>query len=116
MDEDAGRRFREFRDAVDEEHAGTKVPELATVRLSKKYQGLSDSERTTVDQVLSEWLLSGDEGLEMDAWVLVSQFKILSALPALRTLADRLERSFEQNAPYYWQSVNRIIGELTEQL
>ncbi len=43
---------------------------------------------------------------------LIREFRIVSALPALRVLADWLETQDTPGAPYEWAKVNRVIGDL----
>jgi len=65
------------------------------------------------DQVLTEWVLSKDEGVRFDALALIDDFKILKAIPALQKLATRLVSSSAPSAPYELQKVDRVIGDLT---
>jgi hypothetical protein len=41
---------------------------------------------------------------------LIREFGIVSALPALRVLADWLETQDTPGAPYEWAKVNRVLG------
>lgn len=82
--------------------------------LFARYRALFDEERPVVDQLLAEQLSSPDENVRFDALAIVREFRIASALPALRSLADRLETQDAPGAPYEWAKVNRLIGMLVE--
>jgi len=66
------------------------------------------------DQVLAEWVLAEDEKVRFDALALIADFKIGSAVPALRTLARRLAWSPAPGAPYELKKVDRILGVLAQ--
>lgn len=66
--------------------------------------------RSANDEVI-EWLLSGDPKRQYDALALMQDFSIVTALPALRALADRFEQADTPSAPYDWAAVNRVIGD-----
>lgn len=59
-----------------------------------------------------EQVLSDEENVRFDALSLIEDFKIRSAVPALRKLADRLEHQDQPGAPYEWAKVKRILGNL----
>jgi hypothetical protein len=59
-------------------------------RLSVLYCRFDASERKMADQIIAEWLKGHTGGQRYDARLLVKEFKILSALPALEQLACRL--------------------------
>jgi hypothetical protein len=96
----------------DREAERSKHSYLSVQRLEALYRDLSEEERTTADDVLVEWALSDNGRRRYDGLALIEDFSITSALPALRTLADRFEHSDEVSAPYDWAKVNRIIGRL----
>jgi len=76
------------------------------------YRALGDAERNVVDDLLAEQVISSDENVRFDALATVREFRIRSALPALRVLAQRLEHEASTGAPYEWAKVNRLIGHL----
>ena len=80
--------------------------------LARRYRDLSPEDRAIVDELLAEQVQSEDEHVRFDALALVDEFKIGSAVPALRGLADWLERRGHPGAPYEWAQVNRILGDL----
>lgn len=66
------------------------------------------------DQVLAEWVLAEDEGVRFDALVMITDFKIWSAEPALRILAQRLAASSTPGASYELKKVERVLRALAE--
>jgi cysteinyl-tRNA synthetase len=111
--EEFRREMELYRQGVDAEATALKDSYLALERLHALYRRFEPEERAMAGQVFAEWALSDDEAKRFDALALIDDFRILAATPALRQLADRLEVSTEPGAPYEWQKVNRIIGELT---
>jgi hypothetical protein len=92
--------------------AKSKDPYVTLEKLHALYQKFDDTERRMADQVLSEWVLSEDEGLRFDALALIDELKIDAAAPALHRLATRLASSVEVSAPYELKKVHRIIAGL----
>lgn len=86
----------------------------ALLALFTRYRALSDEERPVVDLLLAEQVESLDENVRFDALAIIREFRIVSALPALRSLADRLEAQDSPGAPFEWAKVNRLIGLLVE--
>ena len=82
--------------------------------LDRFYDGLTESEQAQANKVLRAWLLEGDSAREFDALHMVRTRKLREALPELRELADRYERSEAPLAPANWAVVNRIVGQLVE--
>ena len=76
---------------------------------------IREEERPVVDRLLAEQVESPDEKVRFDALAMIREFRIVSALPALRSLADRLERQDAPGTPFEWAKVNRLIGLLIEQ-
>jgi len=66
------------------------------------------------DSLLSEQLRASDEMFRLGALALIGEFKISSTLPALRELADWLERQDWPGPPYEWAKVNRLVAGLAE--
>ena len=85
----------------------------ALVAVAARYRSLPLQERVIVHQLLADQLASQDETVRFLALALIDDFRITSALPALRRLADWLERQRSPGAPYEWAKVNRIIGQLS---
>lgn len=88
---------------------------MALDRMHAMYQKFDAEERSMANQVLIEWALSDSEKVRFDALVLINDFHIVSAIPALRELAIRLESTNTPGAPYELKKVERIIRNLDEQ-
>jgi hypothetical protein len=101
-----------FRREVNAEAAVSKEGQGALFRLFDRYESLSALERSCVDELIAEQVLSPDETDRFDAVALTDKFAIVSAVPALRMLAARLEGETQAGAPYEWAKVNRVIGNL----
>jgi hypothetical protein len=91
-----------------------KQSQEALLMLFARYRALSDEERAIVDVVLTDEIGSPDENVRFDALAMIREFRIVSALPALRLLADQLEGLDTPGAPFEWAKVNRLIGLLVE--
>mgnify|MGYP006983745657 FL=1 len=108
--------FREsmesFRKAADVEAAARKDPQLALDRMYALYKKFDEPEREMADRVLIEWSLSADIGKRFDALAIVDEFMVLDAIPALRALAGRLERSTDPGALYELKKVFRVLSAL----
>jgi hypothetical protein len=85
----------QMRDEVSAMAVANKQSQEAVLAMAERYRSLSEDERAVVDRLLSE-------------------FRITTALPALRVLADRLETQHSPGAPYEWAKVNRLIALLVE--
>lgn len=107
-------RWKQLRRDLERRGDESKLPEAATSELSRQYGLLDTTDRTEVDEVLSSWVLSDDLAERFDALAVISDNSVRSALPALRELSTRLERSQDPGAPYEWAKVNRIVGSLIE--
>jgi cysteinyl-tRNA synthetase len=101
-----------YRQHVRKEGKAFKEALYSVNRLTDLYRKFDAEERAMADQVLAEWLLSEDESVRFDAWVLIDDFKIRSALPALEKLAQRLAASPAVGAPDELERINRIIADL----
>jgi cysteinyl-tRNA synthetase len=106
------RKMESYRRLVDKESETLKDAFVALEKLHALYEKLEKEERSFADQVVSEWVLSEDEGRRFDALTLVEDFKIRSAIDALHLLARRLKISPAPGAPYELQKVNRILCNL----
>jgi hypothetical protein len=81
----------EFEDLADRlvSSAG-KLPYIATAQLCDVYRDLDEQSQAAVDEVLSRWITGENAGRRFDATVLIREFRIRSALPALdREIARR---------------------------
>jgi hypothetical protein len=112
--ESAGDRWRSLRDELDRSFAQGKNSLRAVFDLSVVYGCLNAADQNEVNDVLIEWVLSEDETLRYDALFLVNEHQVHQAVPALRTLRDRLEDDPSgPGAPYEWAKVNGLFGRLT---
>jgi hypothetical protein len=104
----------QMRDEVSAMAVANKQSQEAVLAMAERYRSLSEDERAVVDRLLSDQLASEDETVRFDALALIREFRITTALPALRVLADRLETQHSPGAPYEWAKVNRLIALLVE--
>lgn len=107
-------QMESYRCSVDEEARALKDSYIALDWLHTLYRNLDSEERAMADQVLTEWVLSNDEGLRFDAMALIDEFKITTAAPALQDLSRRLVSIDSPGAPYELQKVDRILKGLDE--
>lgn len=107
------RKMCAYRHAADQDAVALKNSNLAWQWLHSLYSGLSDDERILADQVIAEWVLSDEENLRYDALVLVDDFSIANALPAVKTLEERLGRSSSPSARYELRKVEEILKKLS---
>lgn len=113
MMSDERKHWANLRQELDAAASGTKESHTVVLELSKRYAALDPDERSAVDEVLGEWVLSDDPNLRFDAMALISDHNIRSTLPSLRRLAERLEDASAPSAPYEWNKVNRLVGRLS---
>jgi hypothetical protein len=106
-------RMWAYRQAVERESNNQRSPNLAWDKLRDLYRRLDSAERGVADRVLCEWVLSDDENLRYDALVLISDFEVKSALPALSELASRLKASTSPGAPYELRKVESMLKVLS---
>ena len=99
-----------LRDRLDAEAIAMKESQAVVIELSRRYAALDADAREVVDELLSEWVLSDDEKHRFDALALVSDHRVLSALPALRELLVRLDGSTTPGAPYEQAKIRRILA------
>ena len=104
-------KFRYWPEA-DQYAQSLKDPQIALERLRRLYTKFDAKERVMADQVLAEWVLSDDEAMRFDAIVLIHDFRIETAAPALRLLRDQLTLSKSPGAPFEKQRVERLLSEL----
>lgn len=107
-------RWEELRERLDEDARLSKSSQVVVLELSRQYRALDEAERSEVDELLAEWVLSEDEGKRFDAMAVIADNQVARAVPALRELGERLEASDAPSAPFEWAKVNRILGKLHE--
>jgi len=115
-DEQVRQSWLRFRRSVSDEAEAMKQSQAALFALFERYRRLPVGERHVIDRLLADDVQSDDEGRRFDALAIIREFRIVSALPALRALAARLENASEPSAPYEWAKVNRTIGLLDQGL
>lgn len=108
------RQLECYRREADEEAASRRDSCVAADRLHALYRRFDAGERGMADQVLAEWVLAEDEGVRFDAFALITDFKIRTAEPAIRVLAQRLALSSTPGAPYELKKIDRILRVLAE--
>lgn len=112
MNSDARSRWLALWRETDARYREMKASSDAVLELFDRYRALSPTDRSEVDRLLAETLLSDDKKLRFDALALIREFRISSALPQLRALAKRLPRTKSPGAPYELAKVQRIIDVL----
>jgi hypothetical protein len=103
-----------WRDA-DLEAARLKDSQYALRRLLSLVERLDGEDRREAERVVTAWALSDDRRKQFDAVALIGELRVKFALPALRELAERFERSDEPSAAYDWAWVNRVIARLGDE-
>lgn len=101
-----------IRVAADREARRLKQSTGALAVIDKYYARLGPAERAMADVVLCEWVLSDDEAVRFDGLHLVREFRVRSAVPALRTLASRLARMSTPGAPFELRKVRDMLATL----
>jgi HEAT repeat protein len=104
-----------FQSEVSTRALETKQSDDVVPALVARYGSLTDDDRDVVDELLAEQLSSTDETARFDALAVIAHFKVKSALPALRRLANDLESQTRPGAPYEWAKVNGIIAAVKDQ-
>lgn len=101
-----------YRQSADRDANALKESNLAWEWLRDLYRKFDAEERKLADRVLTEWALSDDENVRYDALVLIGDFRIVSAVRALRDLAARLKLSKAPSAPYELRKVDSILRDM----
>jgi hypothetical protein len=107
------REMESYRRQADEEANRRKDSVWVEKLLLQLYGRFDASERLMADKVFAEWVLSQDEATRFDALVMIRHFKIVTALPALRQLAERLSGERSPGAPFERDKVERLIAAIT---
>jgi hypothetical protein len=105
-------QFDEYRADADRESRELKDSYLALDRLFSRYRTFDPKEREMANEVVSGWVLSGDESLRFDALALIDEFHISEACAVLPELEARLAHSRAPGAPYELKKVRRLLEEL----
>lgn len=105
-------KWRRHRDEIDVTARAMKNSQAALPELVLAYRALEPADRWAVNELLVDWVLSPNQDLRFDALVLIREFRIVGASPALHQLAARLERSTEPGAPYESAKVKRLLEDL----
>jgi hypothetical protein len=101
-----------YRQRAEYEAKALRDTSIVTDRLLSFYRHLDGDDRRLANQVISEWVLSDDETVRFDAILLISEFRIFDAVPALHALTSRLPLSVDPGAPYELKKVTRLIEKL----
>lgn len=105
-------QMRTRRDDADKRAVDAKESNLAWEWLCDMYRKFDAQEREMANQVLVEWLSSADDNLRYDALVLIDEYHIHTALPALETLSLRLSMSKSPSALPELAKVTHVIERL----
>lgn len=103
-----------FKRKVNDQAVAEKQSQAALFALFERYSALSQDAREVIDDLLVRDLESDSEMDRFDALAMIREFRITSALPNLRALADRLALADNPGAPYEWAKVNRLVALLVE--
>ena len=91
----------------------SKLPMEPFERLSDLYSSLDDVERQVATHILSDEVLSFDEGVRYDALAIIKEFAIAETVPALRQLLQRVEAATDVGARFEADKVRRMISALS---
>lgn len=105
-------RWLELREMDDDIANPNKSPNDAIPRAIARYRLLDDRERTVIDQLLSEQVVSTDEDTRFVALALVDNCRISSATDALHRLKGWLRDQSFPGAPYEVARIGRILETL----
>lgn len=105
-------RLEVARRAAETEGQASREGMLPLERLRDAYSRFTPLEQVLGEQVLAEWLDSGDENRRFDALALIDEFRIAAAVPALGRLADRLKESRAPGAPFEREKIGRVLDRL----
>lgn len=105
-------KMADYRQTLIHEASSFKTSFYVQARLRSFYSQIGGDERKAADRVLADWALSDDAALRFDALDLIREFSIVTAVPALRELAQRLRRSTVPGATDEMALVNRVAADL----
>lgn len=97
---------------LDAEAQANKSSHGALLRLIEFYRELDAQDRYVVDDMLAGWALDGDARQRFDALALIDEFRIRSALPAMRSGLARLEQATGPSVPSDRAKLERILRRL----
>jgi hypothetical protein len=104
--------FNGFRRIVEEEATSRRDPYHALERLHQFYERLNAEQRAAADETIATWLGSSVEAQRFDALVLIEDYGIRSAVPALQELLVSLRSIPGPAAAFESQKVERILARL----
>lgn len=113
-DSDTQERWEQLWMRIDAEAKAMKSSQGALFELSQYYLSLPVLERRAIDVVLAEWALSDNESKRFDALALIDEHRICSALPALKELRQKLDKSRDPGARFEKAKVDRVVEALME--
>lgn len=82
-------------------------------RLKATFQAAPEGDRAVLNQVVREWLVSGDAKDRYDGAWLTDELGLAENLDLIRGLRDEAERRSDPAAPFDWSKYNEIAGRLT---
>jgi hypothetical protein len=101
-----------YRQCAEYEAKALRDTSIVIDRLLSFYRRLDEDDRQLANKIISEWVVSEDDAVRFDAVLLISQFWIDDAVPALHALASRLSFSADPGAPYELKKVKHLIDKL----
>jgi hypothetical protein len=104
-----------YRQSVIAEALATKEMQIVPLKLVSLYSRFDENERLMASVVLSGWLVSQDESLRYDALAVIRRYQIVTALPALNKLLERLRDEARPGAPYEAHGVEKVIAAIASQ-
>jgi muramidase (phage lysozyme) len=104
--------LEEYWISLDAEARASKDSQGASLRMLAFYSELASSDRRVVDAVLKRWVGDGSEAPRYDALTVIDEFRIRSALPALRARWVSLQGAFGSSVPTDRTKLVRIMNRL----
>jgi hypothetical protein len=112
MDGLTRRAFEEYWARLEADARAKQGSEEASLVLTSFYRELSSADQGVVDEVVAEWLLTGNPNQISDSLTLIGEFGIRGALPALRYRLAILGSATGPSAPAERDRVWLIIEDL----
>ena len=106
--------FEQYWEQLDRDERESKFSNTTTIALCRLYPTLDPQDRSIIDGVLSEWVSSSDAGKRFDSSVLIREFGVRSALPALERRIKQLEGVQTAPEKYEIQKIQSIIAKLKQ--